>query len=250
MKITFPLKRRIWSLLILSGAYPILGPSFMLDILTISICVHAIVSSRSEAISGFEPAAVTFEFQARVRVRVSEIMKLASVIGPFHPTTFLPVCVIRDLPLKANRNFKNKLSRLRTHSNFGFHLSPFTHSMSWYSTSLICRASFHIQINTPCGQRYFRCDHVSALVRILSLANNYRGLMNAWHKIYGIWCSFIWDSIELLNSCTAHRMIQISGRGNEVYIVTCCSGWLEMWNSWILRKAIAIHLYMIVQEML
>lgn len=78
-------------MLVISGAYPILGPSFMLDILTVSICVHAIVSSHSEAISGFEPAAVTVEFQARKRVRVIKIMKLASVIGPFHPTTFLPV---------------------------------------------------------------------------------------------------------------------------------------------------------------
>lgn len=89
----------------------------MPDILTISICVHAIVSSHSEAISGFEPAAVTVEFQARKRVRVNEIAKLPSVIGPFHPTTFLPVCVIHDLPLKANRNFKNNLSRLRPQSN-------------------------------------------------------------------------------------------------------------------------------------
>lgn len=50
--------------MVLSGAYPILGPSFMLNILTISIYVHAIVSSHSEAISGFEPAAVTVKFQA------------------------------------------------------------------------------------------------------------------------------------------------------------------------------------------
>lgn len=36
----------------------------MLNILTISIYVHAIVSSHSEAISGFQPAAVTVKFQA------------------------------------------------------------------------------------------------------------------------------------------------------------------------------------------
>jgi len=78
----------------------------MLNTVTTSIYVHAIVSSLSEAISGFEPAAVTVKFQARARV--SEIKKLASVIEPFHPTTFLPVCVIHDLPLKPHKNFNNK----------------------------------------------------------------------------------------------------------------------------------------------
>lgn len=109
---------------ILSGADPILGPSFMPDILTISFCVYAIVSSHSEAISGFESAAVTVEFQDRERVR--EIMKLASVIGPFHPATFLPVSVIRDHPPKANRNFKNKHSRLKPHRMSFRLLRPFT----------------------------------------------------------------------------------------------------------------------------
>lgn len=126
MEVTFPLERRIWSLSILSGADPILGPSFMPDILTISFCVYAIVSSHSEAISGFEPASVTVEFQARKRVRLREIMKLASVIAPFHPATFLPVSVIHHRPPKANRNFKNKHSRLKPHRMSLRLLRPFT----------------------------------------------------------------------------------------------------------------------------
>lgn len=111
---------------ILSGADPILGPSFRLGILTVSFCVYAIVSSHSEAISGFEPAALTLEFQARNRVRLREIMKLASIIGPVHPATFLPVSVICDRPPKANRNFKNKHSKLRSHRMSFRFLRPFT----------------------------------------------------------------------------------------------------------------------------